>query len=287
MARVEHVSDTARWVAVYRAMETERPDALFRDPYARRLAGPEGEALMDTVPGAKGTAWAMIVRTAVMDEVILRCVREGATQVVNLAAGLDTRPWRLDLPADLRWVDVDLPGITRYKGDAMAGETPACELESVALDLSDAGARRELFGRLDAAGRPTLVVSEGLLIYLEEEQVAGLASDLRGARSFGHWLIDLASPLLLEWMTRRYGRGMDSGKVPFRFAPEEGPAFFAPLGWRAKEVLYTAEEARRLGREMRGAWLFRLFGRLFPSRAEKYRRMGMYVLLEREDRERA
>ena len=287
MAGIEHVSDTARWVAVYRAMESERTDALFHDPYARRLAGPEGEALMDAVPGAKGTAWAMIVRTAVMDEIILRAVREGARRVVNLAAGLDTRPWRLELPADLRWVDIDLPGMVEYKRRAMAGETPACELETVSLDLSEAAPRRALFERLDAADRPTLVVSEGLLIYLEEDQVSGLASDLHRARSFGRWLIDLASPKLLEWMTRRYGRGMDTGKVPFRFAPEQGPAFFAPLGWRVAEVRYTAEEASRLGREMRGAWLFRLFTRLFPSRAEEYRRMGSYVLLERDDAARA
>ena len=44
---VDNVSDTARWVAWYRALETERPDAIFRDPFARRLAGPEGEAIVN------------------------------------------------------------------------------------------------------------------------------------------------------------------------------------------------------------------------------------------------
>jgi len=41
---ISSVSDTARWVALYRAMESDRPDALFRDPYARRLAGAAGAA---------------------------------------------------------------------------------------------------------------------------------------------------------------------------------------------------------------------------------------------------
>ena len=64
---ITHVSDTARWVAIYRAMESERPDALFRDPYARRLAGPRGEEIVRAMPHGRAMAWPMIVRTAVMD----------------------------------------------------------------------------------------------------------------------------------------------------------------------------------------------------------------------------
>ena len=71
---IQHVSDTARWVALYRAMESERPDALFHDPYARRLAGPRGERIVDTMPKGRSWAWPMIVRTAVMDELILRAI---------------------------------------------------------------------------------------------------------------------------------------------------------------------------------------------------------------------
>src|SRR5262245_33521019 len=105
---ITHVSDTARWVAVYRAMETERTDAIFRDPFARRLAGERGAAIAKAMDRRSRADWPMIVRTAVMDEVIMRAVREeGVLQVVNLAAGLDARPWRLDLPRELQWVDVD------------------------------------------------------------------------------------------------------------------------------------------------------------------------------------
>jgi methyltransferase (TIGR00027 family) len=100
---IEHISDTARWVAVYRAMESERPDAIFRDPYARRLAGAHGEEIVQTMKRGRAMAWAMIVRTAVFDEIILETIaRERIDLVVNLAAGLDARPWRLSLPASLR-----------------------------------------------------------------------------------------------------------------------------------------------------------------------------------------
>jgi len=281
VTRIEHVSDTALWVATYRAMESERPDALFRDPYARRLIGGRGEEIVDAIPGGRGSAWAMIVRTAVMDEIILRAVGEGLRQVVNLAAGLDARPYRLDLPADLRWVEVDLPALLAHKRSVLADDTPVCALETVELDLSDREGRRRLFGELDARGLPTLVVSEGLLVYLEPDEVASLARDLHAAPSFGRWLIDLASPKLLKMMKRRYSRGMDVEKVPFRFGPAEGPAFFEPHGWRAAEVRSHLVEAHRLGREMRGAWIPRLVGRLFPKKGEEIRRMGTVVLLAR------
>src|SRR2546421_10012034 len=98
-ATIEHVSDTARWVALYRAMESERPDALFRDPYARRLAGERGERILTSMRKGRAWAWPMIVRTAVMDELILRAIqRDGGGTVLNLAAGLGTRPYRRPPP---------------------------------------------------------------------------------------------------------------------------------------------------------------------------------------------
>jgi methyltransferase (TIGR00027 family) len=109
----------------------------------------------------------MIVRTAVMDEVILQAIeRDGVGTVLNLAAGLDTRPYRLALPSTLRWVEVDFPDVVAYKEEELAGERPACALERVGIDLTDVPRRRALFGRIGSAERPVLVVSEGLLIYL-------------------------------------------------------------------------------------------------------------------------
>ena len=151
---IEHVSDTARWVAYYRAMETDRPDAIFRDPYARRLAGAEGKAIVDRLPDGRRMAWAMIVRTAVFDELILdRIQHRGATTVLNLACGLDSRPWRLPLPSDLHWIDVDLPGILGYKTAALKAET-AGEL----ILIGGAGIANA-FMRLDLIDEYRLLVS--------------------------------------------------------------------------------------------------------------------------------
>ena len=216
---IQHVSDTARWVALYRAIESERPDALFHDPYARRLAGARGEEILASLPKGRTWAWAMIVRTAVLDELILRGVaRDGVRTVLNLAAGLDTRPYRLPLAPSLRWVDVDFPDVIAYKKEQLAGERPACALEQVGVDLTDPARRRALFAQIGVGARQVLVVSEGLLIYLTGEQVGALASDLAAQASFGWWLIDLASPGLLRMMARTWGRAV-ADNAPFRFAP--------------------------------------------------------------------
>jgi len=279
---VSHISDTARWVAMYRAFETERPDAIFRDPYARRLAGPVGERIAAAMGGPRA-GWPMIVRTAVLDEIILRVVRDGADTVLNLAAGLDTRPWRLDLPASLVWVDVDYPAMHEYKREAMKAEIPRCRVEWSALDLADRPARRALFARVGASSRRVLVVSEGLLVYLDAELVRQLATDLHEPPAFRNWLLDLASPRLLEWLSRRnMGRATAAGGAPMKFGPAEGTEFFGPSGWRELEWRSTGEEGHRLGREMRGAWLWRVFWLLSTkARREQWRRFAGNVLLER------
>jgi len=282
---IEHVSDTARWVALYRAMESERPDPLFRDPYARRLAGERGERILASMQRGRTWAWPMIVRTAVMDELILRAVaRDRVDTVLNLAAGLDTRPYRLPLPPSLRWVEVDFPDVIAYKEEQLAGERPACTLEQVGIDLADVARRRALFGEIGAVGgaRRVLVVSEGLLIYLTPEQVAALASDLAAPASFRWWLIDLASPRLLKMMERTWGRAVAAGNAPFQFAPAEGSQFFQTRGWQEAEFRSMWEESLRLKRTMPLAWLCNLVGRLYPkAKREEFRRMSGIVLLER------
>src|SRR4051812_36315860 len=212
MAPIENISDTARWVAVYRARESERKDSLFNDPYARRLAGERGEAIVRAMPDGQNS-WPIVVRTASLDEMIAERVRAGVDTVLNLAAGLDTRPYRMDLPSALRWIEVDLPGILDYKTEALADATPRCRLERVAVDLSDAEARRDLLARVAAESERTLVVTEGLLIYLDASAVAELAADLHAHSSLVWWLVDLASPKLLEMISKTWGRSVEAGNA--------------------------------------------------------------------------
>jgi len=200
----------------------------------------------------------MIVRAAVMDELVMRSIREdGVTQVLNLAAGFDARPWRLDLPRDLRWIDVDHPAMLDEKAAALSKEPTRCAYEAVRLDLADRDARRLLFTRLAADGRRTLVISEGLLV-------------------------DLASPGLLKMMRRSRGKAVEAGNAPFRFGPEDHTAFFVPSGWKEREWRPMVEEGIRLRRIFAGARLWMFVGRFFPARKrEEFRRSSGVALLER------
>ena len=182
---VRNISDTALWVAHYRAVETDRPDAIFRDPFARALAGERGERIAKAQTFADQNAWSFLARTYLFDQFIVAAVRGGVDLVVNLAAGLDTRPYRMDLPKTLRWVEIDLPGILDYKETILKGVPPVCMLERLRLDLSDESARREVFARVADGSSRALVVTEGLLIYLSPEQVASLALDLAAVPPFG------------------------------------------------------------------------------------------------------
>jgi methyltransferase (TIGR00027 family) len=282
---LENISDTARWVAMYRALESDRPDAHFHDPYARLLAGERGEAMVRKLPGFRFGSWPMVVRTCIFDELVLRCVeREGADLVLNLAAGLDTRPYRLPLPPTLSWVEVDLPGILDYKMGKLKDERPHCRHEVVRLDLKEVAERRQLFARLGAAAKKGVVMSEGLLVYLAEDQVGSLAEDLHAQGSFRWWIIDLASPMLLKRLQKTYGPSLKGAQARMQFAPQEGTEFFRQHGWKEAEFRSTWEESYRLNRQMPFAWFFRLLARLAPpERREMFRRMGANVLLERID----
>ena len=145
---IRDVSDTARWMAVYRARETERDDAVFRDPFARALAGERGERIANALKFGDENAWSFIARTYLFDRFVTRLVLHGADTIVNLAAGLDTRPYRMTLPPSLRWVEVDLPDILDYKEEILGDAKPVCELERVRLDLSNEDGRRGLFADL-------------------------------------------------------------------------------------------------------------------------------------------
>ncbi|MGZ6371194.1 MAG: class I SAM-dependent methyltransferase, partial [Bdellovibrionota bacterium] len=75
------VSDTSLWVATYRAEETERPDALFRDPYARVLAGEKGARIARSMKSSRYVRWSVVIRTHIIDSYIRSLLEEGVDTV--------------------------------------------------------------------------------------------------------------------------------------------------------------------------------------------------------------
>jgi methyltransferase (TIGR00027 family) len=276
---IRNVSDTAIWAAGYRARETARPDALFRDPFARRLMGERGDRIEAALKSQERHAWAWVMRTVLFDRLITEQIAGGVDMVVNLAAGLDARPYRMPLPTSLRWVEVDLPDLLDYKEEILRGDKPVCLLERVRLDLADEKARRELFLRLGGEAGRVLVVSEGLLIYLTVGEVGSLAEDLARPPAFRYWVLDMASPGLLRLLQREVGAALDAAGAHLKFAPAEGPPFFERYGWRPVSVQspLKAASSRRL------PLLLRLFAKLPESSGRQGKRPWSGIcLLEKE-----
>jgi len=261
---LQDVSDTARWIAHFRALESERDEPLFHDPYARRLAGERGRSIAEQLPeGPLG--WSVAVRTRAFDDFILEAVRDRAIHtVLNLAAGLDTRPQRLHLPRSLHWVEVDKPAIIEPKNALLANAPTSCRLERVGLDLRDTQARQALFTRINRESSRVLIVCEGFLVYLEESDVAALAHDLRACFPSALWLLDMVSPAVLEQMQQTWGKTLDAANASMKFAPSEGLRFFEKHGFTALRDCTLHEESKRLGRHVRNTTLLRWLALLSP-----------------------
>jgi len=199
--QIEHVSDTALMVAACRAAESKRTDALIHDPFAERLAGERGMALASSSPTMPVMQFGIGMRVRFMDELLGSAIAKGVDTVLNLGAGLDARPWRLDLPRELRWIEVDFPEMIEYKRARLTDAVPRCRIEQASADLNRAAEREMVLDRAREGGGRTLLITEGLLMYLPATTLEALASDAR-AKEFRYWLLDVSSP---ELMRRAHG----------------------------------------------------------------------------------
>lgn len=201
MQKIEHVSDTALMVAACRALETERPDGLIRDPFAERLAGAKGMRIAHGASALEWMCFGVAIRSRFIDELLSTTLAQREIKtVVNLGAGLDTRPWRLKLHGDLRWMEIDFADMLEYKEELLRSEKPNCRLERLVADLSRESDRRRVF---DAVGdKPALMLTEGLLMYLPRQAVGALAAESAAQSGIQQWIFDLSSP---ELMRRAHG----------------------------------------------------------------------------------
>lgn len=180
------VGRTALAVARVRARESLRPDRLFDDPYASAFvaafADPaSGEPAAPSARSALRTAlgFHVVIRTRFFDDYLLGACAAPARcrQVVLLAAGLDTRAFRLPWPAGVRLFEVDLPDVLAVKDTVLsrAGAVPRCGRTVLGADL-----RHDWPGALTEAGfdpaQPTAWLAEGLLVYLSADEAAHVLS---------------------------------------------------------------------------------------------------------------
>jgi methyltransferase (TIGR00027 family) len=176
---------TAVAVAAARAAESRRSDPLFNDPFAADFVTAAGSALSflgHHQPGTQGNGdlWSLMasyvpIRTRFFDEYFRKACAAGCRQVVILAAGLDTRAFRLSWPAGVRLFELDTPEVLAFKEGVLAerAATPACERRTIGIDL-----RQDWPGAVEQAGfhpgEPTAWLAEGLLVYLTQDEAGHL-----------------------------------------------------------------------------------------------------------------
>jgi methyltransferase (TIGR00027 family) len=274
------VGTTAVMVAAARAVETEQPDALISDPYAKLLvtnagAGVLWEAMLDPAIAAKvesldAESAAQLqhmrsyqaVRTNFFDTFFKDAVADGIRQVVILASGLDSRAYRLDWPAGTTVYELDQPQVLAYKSTTLAenGVTPSADRREVAIDL-----RQDWPAALRAAGFdptvPTAWLAEGLLMYLPAEaqdRLFTLIGELSpaGSRVSAETAPEHADDRRQQ-MRERFRKvadelGMeetvDVGELMYRDEHRADVAdWLNNHGWRAR-AQHSSDEMRRLGR---------------------------------------
>lgn len=283
---IEHVSDTAFWVAYYRWLETQRPDALFRDPLSIKLVGDRGAQLAKHMGIERAMAWSMALRTWIIDRYIAEQIQAGCDGVINLGAGLDTRPYRLDVPKDFEWIEVDFANGVDYKNAVLKDDAPVCRLRRIVCDLSDSTARRKLLEELNTTGRNLVVLTEGVIPYLPNDDVAALARDLHAQENVRHWITDYFSPFFLRVSARSTIRRRLARNAPFRFDPgpdlTDWPTFFAGTGWMIETMRFTGDEGMTIGRGLPANWLGRFLMSFAPEeKLRPYKRMNGFALLRK------
>jgi methyltransferase (TIGR00027 family) len=274
------VTDTALWVAAHRALESRRSDAAFHDPLAEVLVGDRGHAIRQAMPGTEVMQWVMVMRTVAIDRLILNAIARGADTVINLGAGLDTRPYRLALPGSLRWIEIDLPNIIELKTARLKSHAPACKLEHIALDLSQREQRQRVLADIAARSRSIVVLTEGLLPYLTPANVEALADDLQQTASVNYWVQDYYQGKLSGGPFRGWRKKLKA--APLIFEVEDWFGFFKRRGWVTVERILLIEEAQRLKRRPPLKWWHIVFFLLTPpSIRRKQMQRGGYVMLEK------
>ena len=267
-ASLSGVGNTARWIAASRAKESELALPLFSDPYARELSGEAGFELqrhMRAAMGAQGDGpdLYLTIRTKFLDDALVAAVRTRQLhQVVILAAGMDTRAFRIPWPSGVNVFEVDRDEIFDHKEAVLgrAGASPSCDRHVVRADLA-----RSWTATLTLAGfdrtKPAAFLVEGLLMYLEEHEALPLLTAIGEMAAPGSWIAaDVVNPeVLISPYTSRYMAALRETGSPWKFGIEDPESFFRQRGWAATVVQPGDPEASY------GRWPFPTAPRTVPG----------------------
>lgn len=247
-----------------RARESARADALFSDPWAKLLAGKEGEQWRDnfSTGGVRGADDLLAIRTRYFDDRVIEGTGSGIQQIVLVAAGMDVRAFRLRLSTDVQVFELDQGDVLELKNDLLsdAGARPVCHRSTIPVDLSETFTDALRGAGFDASRR-SLWLLEGLLFYLTEPVADALLDRVAAELAPGSTvLFDLINPAMLESSyTRTWIDKLVEAGVPWHFACDDPEALAARRGWRAR-VVQPGEATANFGR-----WQLPVFPRGAPA----------------------
>lgn len=258
MSSVELFTDAELRSVTWRAHEARRADRILNDPFASQLVIDTGEQRFGAdADGAP--SFALAVRTATIDEVLQHAIRDHHIHTVaDLGAGLGTRPYRLELPSDLRWIEADRDSILGFKMLRLAHAAPYCQVRRVSADLGDSGGRSAALREIGRDVMRGLVVTEALAARFGHEALDDLIEHMPA--SFRCWVVDTVAPP---------GPPRTDHPEPPAMSPADVLAAFERRGWRSKQFLPLTNQAVRLHRgraaelvatrppgDLEGVWLF-------------------------------
>jgi len=227
-------SGTAYWIAAARARESERADRLFNDPYASALAGTLGRLALEASERASGGENKFLpIRTRFFDDILLD-EADRLDQVVLLGAGFDTRAFRLALPAQLGWFEIDRAELLEEKERVLGelGAVSRCRRTVVSADLTGAWSEPLRDAGFEVGCR-TGWLAEGLLFYLPSEVVQGVLAATRRLSGVGAiFMADVfGSGLLTVPAMRPYLAARAERLLPPPFTADDPVATFKAAGW--------------------------------------------------------
>ncbi|MFD8808073.1 class I SAM-dependent methyltransferase [Streptomyces sp. NPDC059597] len=254
---------TAVGVARVRALESEREDALFRDPLARAFAAAGGLWPSSPPPADEaarrrrlGVAFSIVIRTRFLDDLLREAAVSGVRQVVLLGAGMDSRAFRMDWPEGTRLFEVDTAAPLDFKASVLRRERALarCERITVPVDLREDWPRALAAAGHDPAAR-TVWIAEGLLIYLPEDAVELLLARIGAQSAPGSRMgLTLGSRGVIE----RFGADAAPGSAASLWVsemPDDPVDWLAGHGWEASSHTLRERAAaygRPLGTPPRG-----------------------------------
>ncbi|WP_013335011.1 SAM-dependent methyltransferase [Gloeothece verrucosa] len=235
------VGFTAKVMAAARAIESRRPNALFIDPFAELLAG--AEAISSAIPRLEeyekqGRPF-IAVRTRFFDDFLLNhssCCR----QVIIVGSGMDTRAFRLNWKSDTHVYEIDQASVLQYKQSCLSGMAPQCHQHLIYADLRETLWQKLLLCQGYQPSQPSLWLLEGLLYYLNQDEVENLLVTINHLSVVGSGLAaDLMNPVIAN--------GSDQWAKYWRSSCEDPESLFAHYGWKAS-VTQPGEPGASFGR---------------------------------------